>query len=513
MAGMPDPVLISHGKATSPGFGEFRHWLGEQGRLPKLPKRERPRYEPARPASRPKTNVLWLMADQLRWDTFGFMNHPMVRTPNLDRLAARGTTFTRSYCSMGICVPSRASFFTGRYLYGHGALNNHYPMKPFEEAPDFVTFFRDAGYRCANLGKHHCGRNGGKVWEFQGNAEDAFGATAPTRAPFLPHVFPDTVFLGGIESSNPNDVLHGIYPGPPETSKSYHLANAAIRWLYYNDDPRPFLLRVSLDDPHPPVTPPEPYASMYDPEAIPDDLLERWKESFAEKPPTVREWAEQTHKTAISEPDHRKHAARYFGLVTHLDAQFGRVLDYLEAIGEAENTLILFNSDHGHMIGEHGLSHKGPFCYVGTAAIPTVLAWPGHIRESQRIDALVEGVDLAPTLCDLCEVPVPEGTCWDGHSWRPLLEGKTTALRHHAFVQYEDFVFCVVGERYKLTVYDSDNGAGELYDLQADRLEKHNLWDRPDVATIQASLLQTLKDWRARHARPEDHPHAGALPV
>lgn len=501
---MTDP----YGKMAN--YSDFRRWLADEGRIPHSPSAQRkarpsPAAKPA--AERGRPNVLWLMADQLRWDTFGFMRHSMCRTPHLDQLAAQGMVFDRSYCAMGVCVPSRASFFTGQYLYRHGALNNHYRMKPGRRT--FPEFFRDAGYRTANFGKHHCGRPSSQVWEYQDSFQDVLGATAPTRVPFQKQCFSDAVYFGYEKSDNPNLVLHGTYPAPVEATKSYHLAHYAIQWLEWNDDPRPWMLRVSLDDPHPPVVPPEPFASMYDPADIPSDLVDAMRESLAQKPQTVRDYARLHGDTLITEDDHRRHAARYMGFVTHLDAQFGRVLHHLEATGEDGNTLVLFNSDHGHMIGEHGLACKGPLFYDGTCAIPTVLRWPGRITPGTRTDALVHGIDLAPTLCDLLEIPVPDDHVFDGESWRPLIEGRKKQIRDHTFLQFEDFGFAVVDGRYKLCHWDSDpEGAnGELYDLQTDRYEKRNRYNDPDLASIRAGLTAHLKAWRTHHARPQDHPH------
>ncbi len=493
MAGEPG----SDRKGKSKGFSSFREKLAAEGRLPKLHRRRRSHLEPAHePRERP--NVLWLMADQLRAETFGFMGHPAVETPNLDRLAEEGAVFTRMLCAEPVCMPSRASMLTGRYPFAHGVIANGYSMNP--DMTVLPSLFRSAGYRTADIGKNHCGRSGREVWEEQYSIEDRFGATKPSKVPFDPENFPGVTFVGNRVCDNSDRVLYGKYPAPKSLTKSYLLATEAQKWLYWDEDERPFFLRVSFDDPHPPVVPPEPFCQMYTPEDVPPEIWENQRESMEGKPPTVREYQRYRHNDEISLEDHKQHAAHYFGLVSHLDQQMGRIVDYLKEVGRAENTLIVVNSDHGHMIGEHGLAHKGPYFYRGVAHIPTLLWWPGRI-EPRRIDALAEGADLMPTLMELMGLDIPDGL--DGRSLAPLLNGRAEGLRDYAFTQWQDYAFCIQGERWKLTWYDSD-GEGELYDLQEDPWEKNNLFHEPGLSDIRDGLLERLRAWRGRHADRAD---------
>jgi arylsulfatase len=469
------------------GFDHYRAKLGEEGRLPPLSHMKRPVRTPEyHPSDRP--NVLWIMADQLRADTLGFIGHPLVKTPNLDRLAARSAVFTRSYCDSPVCAPSRASMLTARHLPGHGVLSNRDRMTP--GLPLLPRLLADAGYRTANIGKHHAGTGGTQMWEYAEGVEDVFGATKPTKVPFLPKLYPDALYLGGEVCDSSDAVIAGTYPGPVETSKSYHLTTAAMRWLHWNDDPRPFFLRVSYDDPHPPIVPPEPFASMYRPEDVPDELIEDWAEAVAQSPTPVREFREFHGCAVLTTADHRRHAAAYFGLVSHLDAQIGRLLDYFEQTPFAESTIILMNSDHGHMIGDHAFAGKGVLCYEGVARIPTTLAVPGMDLSGRQIDELVEGVDVMPTLLDLLDIPTPDGL--DGQSWRPLLERKSGFEREYARIQWHDFGHCLCGRRYKLTTYDTDPADAELYDLQEDPWERRNLFTSPAHAAIRDRMLAEL---------------------
>ncbi|MFO8006269.1 MAG: sulfatase-like hydrolase/transferase, partial [Candidatus Brocadiia bacterium] len=376
------------------GFASFRDKLVSEGRLPAIWRPERRHPVPQRkPSDRP--NVLWLMADQLRADTFGFMGHPVCGTPNVDRLAEQGAAATSMVCAEPLCVPSRASMLTGRYPFAHGAIANGYPMR--HDGPLLPGVLRQAGYRTANIGKHHAGSPAQEVWEEQYTVEDRFGATKPSRVPFDPENFPDVTFVAGRVCDNSDRVLHGRYPAPVKLTKSYLLATEAQKWLYWNDDPRPFFLRVSFDDPHSPVIPPEPFYSMYGPDDVPEELWRDQEESLRGKSPTVRDYWRFRHFDEIALEDHRRHAACYFGLVSHLDAQVGRILDYLDELGLTDNTIVLFNSDHGHMIGEHGLVQKGVVCYEGVLRIPLVIRWPGHVELGTRVERLAHGVGIKST--------------------------------------------------------------------------------------------------------------------
>ena len=475
------------------GFDTFRAGLAEEGRVRPRERRRRGSSTPERKRS-DRPNVLWLMADQLRADTMGCMGHPSIQTPNMDRVAGEGAVFTNSFAGEPVCMPSRATFLTGHYPGIHGVLQNGIPMRESEVA--FPTLLKEAGWRTANIGKSHCGRNSKDIWEYTEYVEDVFGATKPSKVAFDPEVYPELTFIGNEVCDNSDRVLYGKYPGPPQTSKSYILASQAMMWLYWHDDPRPFFLRVSFDDPHPPVVPPEPYASMYGPDDVRPELLEGYERSLATKPSVVREYREFTGMSEISEADHRMHAARYLGLVSHLDAQMGRIIDYLDEIGVADNTIVIINSDHGHMIGEHGLSHKGPLCYEGTARVPTIVRWPGRLEAGKRIDALADGVDFMPTVLDMLDVDIPQDA--HGHSLLPVLEGKEKKVRDYAFIEWDDFGFCIRGERWKLTWWDSDQD-GELYDLAEDPLEKNNLYHEPGVREVRDDLLERLNEWRGRY--------------
>lgn len=456
--------------------------------------RSRPERKPA-----DRLNVLWIMFDQLRADVFGFAGHPSIHTPNFDRLAARGVVFERSYCTSPLCCPSRASMLTGQHLPEHEVLANGRPMKERSKELIFTRRLTEAGYRTANVGKHHAGVGRDEVWEHYEHVEDAFGATAPKKVPFDPSYWPDDLTFMGERCDNANRALYGTYPGPFQVSKSHVLTTQAMRFLYYDTDPRPFLLRVSYDDPHSPIVPPEPFASMYGPEDVPEELMEGVPGIVETKSKTMRDNWRLRDWDGISEEDHRLHAARYMAMVSHVDFQTGRLLDYLEALGYADDTLILFNSDHGHMIGENAMAKKGLVCYEGVCRVPTVLCWPGELPAGRRVDALVDGREVPPTLLSACGVDAPPGM--QGRDLLPLARGQGDGGREYVVSCWEDYIYALIGRRWKLIWFDPDD-AGELYDLEKDRYEQNNLWADESVRDVREELVDRLMRWRREHGCP-----------
>ncbi len=437
-------------------------------------------------------NVLWIMTDQQRADTFGCKGFPKIQTPNMDKLIQEGMSFERSYCSSPVCLPSRASFLSGKYVGETGAWQNNCLLN--DDVELLPTILKNAGYRGANIGKDHFGRNPKLEWEFDQCIEDSFGATAPRSVPFMPALFEDNLFMGHQESTNSDLMVYGKYPGPLEMSKSYLLANAAVNWLGWNDDPRPFLLRVSFDDPHPPVVPPEPYFGMYNPDDMPDELFSDAEKSMANKPKYIQEFNKFSGADELTEKEHRRHAAEYCALITHMDAQIGRVLDKLDELGLRENTIVILNSDHGHMIGEHGFAMKGVTMHEGVAKIPTVIRWPGKIEENSKSDALVSNVDFLPTILDVLNISDKDKNLV-GKSMKPLFYGENESIRDCVFLHWDDFGWGIVEKEWKLTFYDG-NEQGELYYLPEDPYEKNNRWGDETVNDIKNDLLKKVNQWK-----------------
>ncbi len=460
------------------------------------------------PDARP--NILWICTDQQRWDTIHALGNAHIRTPNLDRLCAEGVAFTRAYCQSPICTPSRASFLTGQYpstLHVNRNGNAFYP-----EGTGLITrTLADEGYDCGLAGKLHLSAAEGRV---EVRPDDGYRlflwSHHPGPEPYWPtedHAYQRWLRDQGVDwreayggDRQPgfqvqNDYSCGI-------AARYHqmtwCANEAIAFL---SEPRqgPWLMSVNPFDPHPPLDPPPEYMARMDVDAMPQPLFR------SEELESQLDFREVDHQTETprspTDYDARRMVAAYYAQIELIDDQVGRMLDALEASGQRENTIVIFMSDHGEMLGDHGLLLKGCRFYEGAVRVPLIMSWPGHFGQGLRSDALVELTDVMPTLLECVGLPIPERVM--GRSLLPILSGRADPGYHRDFVrcEYHDALALehashasmIVDDRYKLAVYHGQP-MGELYDLKEDPNEFHNLWDDPAHAERRCALLKRLFD-------------------
>ncbi|NJN82256.1 MAG: sulfatase-like hydrolase/transferase [Caldilineaceae bacterium] len=285
----------------------------------------------------------------------------------------------------------------------------------------------------------------------------------------------------------------------------------------------PWLASVNIYDPHPPFNPPQSYRDQFDPAQMPgslfreSDLEQQGKLSAVDfqskgrhpdeldiKSPIVpfspmdSQWQDNP---AVGARDSKTLQAAYYAMIKLIDDQLGRILDALEATGQRENTVIIFTSDHGETLGDHGLIQKGCRFYEGLVRVPLIWSWPGQFEAGLRCDALVELTDIAPTLLELAGEQMPEHML--GRSLLPILKGEATPAHHRDFVRCEyyaaldapdgSYATMIRDERYKLVVYHG-HGLGELYDLESDPGEFDNLWDDPAHAPLKLELMQRSFD-------------------
>ena len=482
---------------------------------------------------RPKRpNILWLCTDQQRYDTLGAQGNPHVRTPRLDELWRSGTAFTHAYCQSPICTPSRASFLTGTYPSTcHNTRNGNDTF--VGRFPLVTRLLADAGYDCGLIGKLHLASAYGRI---EPRAEDGYRYWRYSHGPRddwpVGHDYADWVRQHG-------SVLGELIEDPAGVPAALHQTTwAAERTIEFITDQRraadtpgkPWLACVNIYDPHPPFNPPQEYRDRYDPAAMPGPLFRtgdlaqqkrlaavdfqskgRQPDDLDIRSPVlpVSPAPEGTNaaRAEAGDPAHalpahatardaRTLQAAYYAMIELIDDQVGRVLDALAASGQADDTLVIFTSDHGEMLGDHGLIQKGCRFYEGLVRVPLILSWPGRIRAGQRSDALVELTDLAPTLLEAAGEAVPE---WmQGRSLLPMGTGGAPLDHHRDAVWCEYFDALDAPDatratmyrrgRHKLVVYHG-HGLGELYDLERDPGEFDNLWDDPEHAALQASLL------------------------
>ena len=477
-------------------------------------------------------NILLISSDQQHWNTIGTLN-PYLVTPNLDRLAKEGITFTRAYCANPSCTPSRASLITGLYPSQHGAWT--LGAKLPEDIPTLGGILAAAGYRTSLIGKAHFQplratddypslESYGYLqdWDFWRNfSQDFYGfghvelARNHTNEQIVGQHYALWMEENGLTNwrdyfrppaGTMDPAERGTWPLPEEYHYDAWIAKRtnALLEQFAKDDAN-FFLWASFPDPHPPYLVPEPWDRMYDPQQI---SVPRAKPGeHATNPPHHRLTQERqpdfSHycesgfdllgmsSHVHDEEDLRKDIATYYGMISMMDKYIGSILDKLDELGLSENTIVVFTSDHGHLFGQHGLIAKGPFHYEDLLRVPLIVRYPGHAPARAMSGALQSLVDFAPTLLSLLGLPtarhmtgVDQSAVWLG--------GEIPARDHIICENHHEpttiHLKTYEENRYKLTVYFRQI-YGELFDLQDDPGELHNLWDDPRYRELREELL------------------------
>ncbi|MCR9230911.1 MAG: sulfatase-like hydrolase/transferase [bacterium] len=441
-----------------------------------------------------RPNILWYCTDQQRFDTIGALGNAYVKTPVVDSLVAEGVAFTHAYCQSPICTPSRASFMSG--LYPSRLHNTRNGNDTFPDWPPLISkLIAESGYLCGLIGKFHLVSAGHRA---EPRLDDGFTVWQHSHAPrddwpAGTHDYADWVRAQG---KSLDDMRNSKENVDPEYHQTKWASDRAIEFIE-QDHQQPWLLNINVYDPHPPFTPPEKYAQLFDPTAMPGPHFEQSDKATQELLSRV-DFQPVTMSTEISEL--KKVQALYYAMIAQIDDQFARILSALESTGQRDNTVIIFTSDHGETLGDHGLVQKGCRFYEGLIRVPLIFSWPGHFVANQRATGLVELLDLSATLLDLTGIPIPD--YHQGQSLLPVLTGEQTGahIRESVRCEYFDALdpFFTGGEgsfatmyrddRYKLSLYH-DKNLGELYDLQTDPWEHNNLWDDPAHQAAKHELI------------------------
>jgi arylsulfatase len=432
-------------------------------------------------------NLLLITTDQQRFDTIG---HEAVRTPHLDQLRYQGVQFTRAYAQTPICVPARVSIMTGRGPFHHGMTHNGPSSAVMGRDGTLPALLREQGYGTAAIGKLHF---------------------TPQRAR---HGFDETVlpddYYRAMAGQPQQPMRHGLgqnelYPGlatvPEAQTLTAWIADQCVQYIRDRRDPTvPFFLWASFSKPHPPLDPPEPYASMYSDQSIPEPVCGQWAVDDHTCPPAFARQRQRGSFDLLPPPVVRAARAAYYGLVTQVDYAIGRIFAGLQDIGLFDDTLILFTSDHGEFLGDHRCGNKVMF-HEPSARIPFLLrppaGWspPWHGRVSE---ALVTHADVLPTLVAAAGGAAPPDAT--GLDLMALLRGETAARDHLCGVateaeSEEPLYLAITDDRWKYCWYP-EGAREQLFDLSTDPWELVDLsGDRPAVA---GSLRDTLvRDLRA----------------
>jgi choline-sulfatase len=443
-----------------------------------------------------RPNLLLLMTDQQRGDCLGCAGNPVIKTPNMDAIAADGVLFSSAYVSVPSCTPARAGLLTGlspwhHGMLGYGRVGQNYTFK-------MPAMLREAGYYTFGIGKMHWypqktlhGFHGTLVDEsgrvetpdFISDYRRWFAETAPGQDP-------DALGIGW------NSYQAGVYPLDERLHPTYWTGTTACHFLEHYNKPEPFMLKVSFARPHSPYDPPQRYMDLYQVEQMPSPQVGDWAAKYAPLSHPSRD--------DIWHGDRGVQAAKvsrrgYYGSISFIDEQIGRIIRTLKKKGLYDNTLILFVSDHGDMLGDHHLWRK-TYAYEGSAHVPFILKWPRNFQAAiDRGSVLANPVelrDILPTFLDAAGVTVPPAL--DGKSLLTLLRNKTAEWRdyidlEHAYVYAGSPNWTGLTDGVWKYIYDARDGSEQLFNLH------HDPYERFDLST-QSAYAAALALWRERMA-------------
>jgi arylsulfatase A-like enzyme len=460
-------------------------------------------------ADQTQRNILFLFTDQHRRDTLGCYGSPICRTPALDGLAAEGVRFDHAYTPTAICTPARATLVTGMLPFRHGLITNPETTSGErgeldERLRPFSADLREAGYDVGLIGKWHVGRlKGPREYGFEG--EHYPRAWNPLEHPDylsyleergLPPVRLTTEVFSAFPNGRADNLIAGVLDQPGEATFEYFLAERVIERLHqyargYHEDGRPFFLGGHWFGPHLPYIMPPDFYDLYDPADV--LLPASMAETFFGKPRVQQQYSAYWGFDSFSPDEWRKLIAVYWGYVTLIDEQIGRVLQTVKDLGLWDSTAVIFSTDHGSFTGAHRLEDKGPAMYDDIYRIPFIARLPGMTtgRIEERFITLT---DLTPTFLDLAGLTAPPH--YDGRSILPVVRGEdvqdwpreVVTEFHGLQIPYAQRM--IRTDRFKLVINAGD--VCELYDLATDPDELLNQYEHPELAAVRHTLLRRL---------------------
>ena len=441
-----------------------------------------------------RPNILWYCTDQQRFDTIGALGNKYVKTPTLDKLVKEGVSFTNTYCQSPICTPSRASLMTGFYPSRTRNTRNGNDTFP-DDIPIITKQIADSGYTCGLIGKFHLVSAGKRP---EPRLDDGFSYWQHSHAPRDDwpegtHHYADWVRDQGESLDEMRKAKNHV---PPEYHQTKWASDCAIDFIS-QDHQKPWLLNINVYDPHPPFIPPAEYEALFDPEDMPGPYFQ---ESDLETQKQLGNIDFQDEVRTPSEHGAKEAQAKYYAMIAQIDDQLARIIQKLDETGQRDNTIIIFTSDHGETLGDHGLMFKGCRFYEGLVKVPLIFSFPKRFQQDKQCSGLVELLDLSASLLELTGVEIPKEH--QGISLLPYLESDEPGshIRSSARCEYFDaldpfftggtgsFATMYRDSRYKLVVYH-DHNLGELYDLETDPWEFNNLWNDTASVDIKNKLI------------------------
>lgn len=436
-----------------------------------------------------KPNVLLIEVDQMRADCLSIMDHPVVDTPNLDQLAREGTLFKNAYSATPSCVPARASILTGMSQTSTGRVGYH-DQVPWNYEHTIADEFSKAGFHTQSIGKMHvyptrnlCGFHNVILhdgymhynrFKFNTKTTESFEQTDDylywLRDKSKAHVDLSDLGLDCNSSTvtRPWHMAEALHPTNWVTTQS-------IDFLRKRDPTKPFFLKMSYVRPHPPFDPPEAFYDMYKDLELPEPAIGDWAEIEDE----CRDGLNPvTGKGIVPKKRFKRAQAAYFALITHIDHQIGRFFQAMQEYGVYDDTVILFVSDHGELLGDHHLFRKS-LPYEGSASIPFIIADPGNrlgIEKNKSVDKVVELRDIMPTLLDVAGVAIPDPV--EGKSVLPLCGSESEVPWReyiHGEHEFGEQSYHYITDGKEKYIWFSQTGEEQFFDLVKDPQEIRNV--------------------------------------
>lgn len=467
-------------------------------------------------------NIVLLYTDQQRFDALSANGNPEVITPNLDRLAAESINFTHCFVQHPLCMPSRASFMSGRYPSALGLTHMGVPLP--QDLPVLPSLLRQAGYYTSNIGKLHFlphsnrdhriphpsyGFDWLEVSDEPGCYEDAYRAWVrrldPSQLPFLslgrpPNAVTWQASVGledGIDHEERDDFTRPrAFRGKPEFTHSAFVARRTIDFLEQQGTARqPFCCVAGFYSPHSPMVAPQSFFDLYDPKAL----------SLPDYPENTTAQNENGRAASVTDEDQLRAVRHgYYAMVSEVDFWVGEIMSTLKKQGLDQNTIVVFTSDHGEWLGDNrrwAKDYPAPDC---VSRVPLLIRWPAGMKQPSRVDGLVEAVDVLPTLLEAAGMPIPPDL--QGQSLMPCLRGdpwsgKEAALMEGSAGKCVDAAWRSLRTKTHHYIMHAD-GRECLWDLQSDPGEYHDIGDCPESATVLAECRHMLLKRILENERP-----------
>ncbi|GAB4142944.1 MAG: sulfatase-like hydrolase/transferase [Planctomycetaceae bacterium] len=456
-------------------------------------------------------HIIFIITDQQRFDTIRSLGYDYIDTPNLDRLVNEGVTFTNCHISAPSCAPSRASLFTGYYPHTTGILRNADAWNH-----SWIESLADAGYRTINIGKMHS-----YPYHSPLGFEERYVVENKDR--YLEERYYFDEWDKGLRARGLVKQQRELYRQredygeclgaftwdlPPETQSDNFVGDMAVDWIRIKPkDDRPLFLEVGFPGPHPPYDPTPDYAEKYMAREFP--LQEVTQEELDHQPDVFRKMRvhnnEVDHDSVVhllnpTEEQRHRQRAYYMANVEMIDKKVGEIMDALEEKGYLEDAVVIFTSDHGDCLTDHGHSQKWTM-YDTITRMPLIVWSPKRFAGDRRIDGLCQQMDIGPAILQLAGIEPPE--TMEAKSLLPAIEGKDWTPREYVFAEHgrdgilqeTEFVTMVRSDDWKL-VHFIDSEDGQLFDLQNDPDEVNNLWHDPAHAAKKQELLNVMLNWR-----------------